>query len=187
VLRYSACLLIASLCLSAPARGEEPSTRDRVLELLKGYEFEPGQSDWDEIGPEAASALMDIASDTDQIKIVRARALAALRFFPQTKVRTFIVDLLSMDEQDEMLLRKGLYALASGFGKDSLDDIALFLGHANADVREAAARAVGKIVSWKSLKLLKKRAKVEKNGMVLEVVKDQIKNLKQKLKKKVDE
>ena len=187
MIRYSTYLLFVSLCLSAPARGEEPSTKDRVLELLKGYEYEPGKSDWDEIGPEAASVLMDIASDSGQIKIVRARALLALGFFPQDKVRIFIVDLLSLDEQDEMLVRKGLYALASGFGKDSLGDFALFMGHANDDVREAAARAVGKIVSWKSLKLLKKRVKVEKNERVLEVVKDQIRNLKQKLKKKSNE
>jgi hypothetical protein len=157
------------------------------MELLQGYEFEPGQSDWDEIGPGAASVLMDISSDSGQIKIVRARALLALRFFPLAEVKVFIVDLLSMDGQDEMLVRKGLHSLASGFGKSSLDDIAAFLDHKNPGVREAAARAVGKIVSWKSLKLLKQRAKVEENETVLEVVKDQIRNLKQKLKKKSNE
>jgi len=187
VLRYSVFILLSLLFLSAPARGEEQSTRDKVLKLLKGYEYEPGQSEWDEIGPEAASVLMDIASDPQQVKILRARALLALSYFPLAKVRVFMVELVSMEGQDEMVVRKGLYSLASAFGKNSLDDVAAFLGHENPDVREAAARAVGKIVSWKSLKLLKQRAKVEENAMVLEVVRDLIKNLKQKLKKKTNE
>jgi len=172
---------------AAPAQGGEQSTRDRVLELLQGYELEPGQSEWDEIGPEAAPVLMDIASDSQQVKILRARALLALKFFPVDKVMTFMVDLISMEGQDEMVVRKGLYALASAFGKNSLDHIAPFLGHENPDVREAAARAVGKVLSWKSLKLLKQRAKVEDNAMVLDVLKAQIKSLKQKLKKKSNE
>lgn len=182
--RHTSVLFICFLLLAAPARSEEPTTRDRVLELLQGYEFEPGQSEWDEIGPEAAPVLMDIASDSQQVKILRARALLALKFFPVAKVRAFMVELISMEGQDEMLVRKGLYALASAFGKNSLDDIAPFLGHENPDVREAAARAVGKVLSWKSLKILKARAKVEENEMVLDVLKAQIKNLKQKLKKK---
>ena len=174
------------LLITLSASAEDKSQREKVLDLLTGYEFVADKQDWDEIGQGAGDILMEVFLDTGQPKIVRARAIMALRFFPDEAVKQFLLGILYKEDQDEKFLRKGLYALSRGFGKEVLGDIQKFLSHGNPDVREAAARSMGKITSRKSLNHLKKRLKVEKNDMVKKVIKQMIDSLKSELKKKND-
>jgi hypothetical protein len=179
-------LLVSTLFFmvaSLPAGGEEKSKKDQVLELLTGYEHVPGKDDWDQIGQDAEAILIEIVNDSQLLKIIRARAIFALRYFPDETCRKFLLAFVFMDKQDEMFVRKGLYSLSHAFGKGVLGDISLFLGHENPDVREASVRAMGKIVCRKSLKLLKKQLKIEKNEMVREVLKKEIEHLKSLMKK----
>jgi hypothetical protein len=177
--------LLPGIVLLAATAGaaDQGSKVDQVVALLSGYEYEASKADFDAVGPEAPAVLMQVASDAGLVKIIRARALLALRYYPGEKTKAFILGVVSAQGQDEMLVRKGLHALAAGFGKNALDDLAPFLEHENPDVREAAARAVGGIACKKALKLLTRRLAVEKNAMVLTVLKEQIAGLKKKIKK----
>lgn len=168
------------------SHAEENSKKSEVIGLLSGYEYEAGQEEWNEVGPDAKLILMEITGDTGQKKIIKARAILALAYFPDNETRQFLLNLVSDEKQDEKFIRKGLYALSSGFGKAVLADLGGFLSHENPDIRDASVRAISKIVCKKSLKLLKKRLKVEKNEMVREVLKKKIKYLKNRLKKKND-
>lgn len=177
-----------ALLVSGPVAAEEKSPKDEskkeeVLGLLMGYEYCPTKEDWEQIGPEAGFFLMEIASETGRPKIIRARAVLALRFFPGKETLEFITGLIGDDEQDEMIVRKGLYSLSRGFGKEALNEILGFLDHENPDIREAAVRAAAGVVCKKSLAALKRRLKVEKNEMVRKVLRDKIKDLQARLKK----
>jgi hypothetical protein len=178
----AAVLLLSPLSLSAG----EKTGKDRALELLMSYDTEPGKADWDQVGSDAGDILIEIASDAGRPKIVRARAILALSWFPGKKTREFLLGVVFTQDQDEMLVRKGLYALAGAFGESVVGDVGVFLDHENPDIREASARALGKIASKKALKLLRKRLKVEESEMVRAVLKKEITNLKEKLKKKND-
>ncbi|MFH1436928.1 MAG: HEAT repeat domain-containing protein [Pseudomonadota bacterium] len=179
-------VLLIPLPVALRASAEEKSQKAKVLDLLTGYEFTADKQDWDEIGQGARDILMEVFLDTGQKKIVRARAIMALRFFPDEAVKQFLLGILYKEDQDEKFLRKGLYSLSSGFGKEVLEDLATFLSHDNPDVREAAARSMGKIAGKKSLNHLKKRLKAENNEMVKKVIRQMIDSLKSELKKKND-
>ena len=179
-------VLLIPLSVTPRASAEDKSQKEKVLDLLTGYEFTADKQDWDAIGQGARDILMEVYLDTEQKKIVRARAIMALRYFSDEAVKQFLLGILYKEDQDEKFLRKGLYSLSSGFGKEVLKDLAIFLSHDNPDVREAAARSVGKIATKKSLNHLKKRLKAEKNEMVKMVIRQMIDNLKSKLKKKND-
>jgi len=163
---------------------ENKNEVESVLELLMAYDIEPQKVDFDEVSSDAKSILMKVASDTGRPPVVRARAILALGYYPSSETKNFLKATVFTQGQNEMLIRKGIYALARGFGSSVCEDIGSFLFHSNPDIRETAVRALGILGSNKARKMLIRRLKEENNKMVKNAIQEVLKKFKNQSVKK---
>jgi len=69
-------------CFFIPLCPETHASDEEVLNLLQGYEWKLQEQAFHQLGEAAASSLIEIAEDDNQVNFIRARAAAALTLFP---------------------------------------------------------------------------------------------------------
>ena len=172
-------VLVTFLC-SGVALAEDPPSPDevqaksRVSSLLKGFESVPTQAEWLALGPGTAEVLLEIANDTSERDMIRARAIIALGYFPSDHSTETLKILLASETNSEFLRRKAVRALATSLGDASLTTIAPYVEHKSVHMRESAIRAVASVKSPQAKALLESRLKIEESTLLREVLQDSI-------------
>lgn len=94
------------------------------------------------IGPDVPAILIRYATSKSASKMIQLRALAWLQHVPSPSTLAVIREQLYARGTDRATLRVALRALGGGFGLAAFDDLRRHLGHADAQVREAAVWAL---------------------------------------------
>ena len=169
--RLAAGLLFVSL-LVAPALGaaQAAPSPERVRAMLSGIEDTPTEADWQRLGDGALPVLIDLYNDHTAPGFVRLRAIGATAAFPRAATRTFLLAVANADGQSDLFVREAVNALARGFGQAASADVARFLGHEAPVVREAAARALGRVGGTDATRALRLRLGSERDVVVRESI-----------------
>ena len=138
--------------------------------MLSGVEDVPSDADWQRLGDGTLSVLIDLYNGRDEAPYVRLRAVGATAAFPRAASRTFLLAVARADGQSDLFVREAIVALARGFGRDASADLSPFLDHAEPVVREAAARALGRIGGRVASSALSARLRVERDAVVREAI-----------------
>lgn len=138
--------------------------------MLSGIEDTPTDADWQRVGERALPILIELYNDADEAPFVRMRAVGASAAFPRPATRTFLLAVARAEGQSDLFVREALLALARGFGRGAVNDVAPFLAHAEPVVREAAARALGRVGGPEAQRHLSARLSVERDDVVREAL-----------------
>lgn len=169
--RSAASLLFVSLLVApALAAAQNAPTREQVRAMLSGIEDTPTEADWRRLGDGALPVLIDVYTDRTAPGFVRLRAVGATAAFPRAATRTFLLAVANAEGQSDLFVREAVNALARGFGQAASGDVAGFLGHEAPVVREAAARALGRIGGADATRALQQRLGDERDVVVRESI-----------------
>ena len=128
--------------------------------------------------------LMAIARDPKAERLVRARAVAALRIVPTPAVRNFLGRLLednarTSDPTDRLLVRRAAIALGWLGGPDAGKDLALLFENADTEVRVDAAIGISLTRAENAVDLLRRQLAVEQAPRVRQQIERQLRALGQ--------
>lgn len=166
VVRSIVVLVLLLGALPSLASAQAAPSRERVRQMLSGVEDVPSDEDWRRLGDGVIPVLIDLYGDADQPPYVRLRAVGAVAAFPRPAVRTFLLAVTRVEGQSDLFIREAVMALARGFGAAASADVSPFLGHDEPVVREAAARALGRIGDAGATRALRARLTVERDSTV---------------------
>jgi HEAT repeat protein len=165
-------LVIASILILVPAAGfaQASPSRERVVQMLSGIEDVPTDEAWRRLGDGAIPVLVDLYADRSAPPYVRLRAVGAVGAFPRPATRTFLLAVANAEGQSDLFVREAVNSLARAFGRNAIRDLAPFLSHAEPVVREATARALGRIGGADAQRLLRARLGTERDAVVREAI-----------------
>lgn len=149
--------------------------RDAVLDLLNAYESVPSRADLVAIGDDVDAELMAIADDGSVPTSRRGRAVTALQHVPNPQVRAWLERRLERDDSS-LLRRKAAWALAKGFGEGAIPALGRALDDADAQLRIAAAQALGSLDSASARATLKGRLAQETEPAVTAAIRKSMGN-----------
>jgi HEAT repeat protein len=158
--------LLLALLVPAVASAQARPTRQEVRAMLSGIEDTPSDEDWRRIGEGALPRLIELYTDEGEAPFVRLRAVSATAAFPSGATRTFLLAVARADGQSDLFVREAVNALARGFGRRALDDVASFLEHGEPLVREAAVRSLARIGGDPATRALRARLPAEHDPAV---------------------
>jgi HEAT repeat protein len=170
----AATLLAAAPSLANPPRGAAEVRRDAVERLLAGYEPHGSVADLRRLGPGVDDVLIEIAEDPRTQPLRRARALHALGWVPSVAGRDYLRATLRAlappgrapaGPAEVMALSACARALGR-FGADAAPDLLALVAHPAADVRQAAAAALGESGALAARPALEQRLAVEPHPAV---------------------
>jgi HEAT repeat protein len=153
-------LLLASTGWAGPQR-------QAVLDLLNAYDEPVRQEDLAALGAGVDAELLEIAQDAAVPLTRRGKAVAALKFYPTTEVRSFLDATLA--GQESLLRRKAAYSLAA-FGSSAVPALIGALGEPDVQLRVAAANALGTVGDAEGLEALRARLAVETEPAVKKAI-----------------
>lgn len=156
-------LLVAAL---APSARADEALRAKVVDLLSAYEDPAGAAEWRALGVGAGAELYALAQDTSLSHTRRAGAVYALGFFPTDTHRALLAGLATTEGSDALLRRKAVYALGTGWGDGALPELSRALAAPDTQLRNAAARALGKVATVGARDALRARLDVEADPAV---------------------
>lgn len=158
----------ASTLAPTPAAGGQ-GLRARLTRAFGGYETSPDKVALERLGDpdQLVPALIELAADTSERPHKRANALASLRFFADVSAaRAELFNRAGDASAAPMLRRSALRALTSAYGDEALPALAPLLDEADADLRQAAVRALGAAGSARARELLERHAAFEGDANV---------------------
>ncbi len=161
----------SALSLSPRVASADPVSRAVVERSLGGFEQGVDLASARAWGSAGAEHLMAIARDTDAVVAVRARALHALRAYPESSaVRAFLRATAGAPGQDVFLLRACLDALVEGF--DDVAEASRYLADGRADVRDGAVWSLAASRNPAARAALRERLRVEADAAVRATITD---------------
>jgi len=149
----------------------------RMMGLLRAYERQPTADDFTRLGPGARDALIEVALDEAEPPLVRGRAAYALGWFPDDVSKRALLELLAHPDLSDLILRRAIDGLATGFGRDAVSAIAPYLDDERTAVRETAAAALGRVGGPAALRALRRRAGRETDDVVRETLEREIRRI----------
>jgi len=152
--------VVAVAMTTSTAQAQTPS-RDRVRQLLSGYEDMPTAEQWRSLGPGTLEDLVSLYGDASVPPYVRMRTITAAAHFPSPAARTFLLAVARAPGQTDLYVREAVLALGRAFGERAIDDIRPFARSRHAVVREGAAKALGHIGTPAAVEVLRRRLTVE--------------------------
>jgi hypothetical protein len=168
-------LLLASLPGLAWA---DDALRGKVLVLLSGYEDAATESELRALGDGVGGELFAIAQDASVARSRRQGAVQALGWFPTDAHRAWLSALVADGSGDRYLRRSAVHALANGWGDAALPELERALGDEDEQLRNQAARAMGRVGTPAATAALQKRLDVEQNAMVREAISASMRGVK---------
>lgn len=115
----------------------------RVRTMLSGYENLPPAIHWRRLGNRGLSALIALYNAPQEATHIRFRALIAAAHYPSDACRVFLNE--AAQGTEVLLVRRALTSLGQAFGAAAQSEVALYLRHQDAAVREAAIQALGRM------------------------------------------
>jgi HEAT repeat protein len=100
----------------------------------------------------------------------RTNAVVALGWYPTEEHHLFLSALVNDPAGDKSLRRSAVHALANGWGDAALPDLSKALADDDVQLRNQAARAMGRIGSPAAKAALQARLGVETSAMVRETI-----------------
>lgn len=149
--------LLLLVALAAPTYAAEPAATDPVLALLSVIHELPAKSAFDAAAPNARDQVLALARDARVTGPHRARALQALRYWPDDAA----LDAHRVALTDDRLRHKALRLLGATFGDRSLPLIAPYLRHADPQLRATAIEAAADVKGSAATALLDALAATE--------------------------
>jgi HEAT repeat protein len=134
-----------SLFLATSAAADRRDAR--LAPVLGGIEHAPTEADVRRLGAGATSELLRAADDPTLSRLWRMRALYALRFVPSAAAHSFLLEVVavrsSATEGADVLDYAAALGALTPYGSEELPTFLGALAHPSADVRHAAAAAIG--------------------------------------------
>lgn len=158
--------LLLALAFGALASPVAAEPLDRARALLQGIDTAPPADAVRALGPDAAASLVQIAGDAATPMAVRARAVWALGAVPDDAGLAYLRALLSDPDAPAMLRRAAPAALCTGWSDAALPLVAAALADADPQLRNQAARALGRSGTDAARAALDARRAVEADPMV---------------------
>ena len=137
--------------------------------MLSGYESVPSLVEWRRLGPGTLAVLVALFEAPETPPYVRLRAVAATAAFPSDVARAFLLR-VARSATSDLIAREALLTLGRAFGEGVRGELAPFLAHRVPLLREAAARALGRIGSPACRALLEARLETEGHPAVREAM-----------------
>jgi HEAT repeat protein len=169
-------LLAPALAVAEPTVLSAES-QTRMMGLLRAIEFQPTADDFRQLGEGTREALIAVALNEAETALVRGRAAFALGWFPDETSRRTLERLLARPELSDVILRRAIDGLATGFGEDAVSVISPYLDDARTAVRETAATALGRIAGTKALRALRRRVGRETDDVIRTVLEREIQRI----------
>jgi HEAT repeat protein len=164
--RWLSWLVAFSALLVPAAASATPPTKAELRQMLSGYEHTPSADTWRALGTEALPVLIDLYDDAGEPPYVRLRTVHAVSFYPSPATRTFLLAVARAPRQSDLFVRQAVLSLVRAFGARSVADVAPFLTHAEAVVREAAAAGLGRVRTEAARDALRARLPLEADDTV---------------------
>ncbi|MBK8171801.1 MAG: HEAT repeat domain-containing protein [Sandaracinaceae bacterium] len=158
--------VIASLSLLTTTALATSPSRQRVRELLSGFEGGASHETWAALGAETLPVLIDVYNTTSEPPFVRIRAVSAVANFPSEATRTFLRTVATQQGQSELLIREAVSSMARAFGESAEQDLLPFLTHASTTVRVGAVRAIATLHTENATRALQARLSLERDAQV---------------------
>ncbi len=144
----------------------DPPDKDRVRQLLSGFEGVAPQTAWRALGPSTVAVLAELYDDASEPPFIRMRAVQVSAYYPTEATRTFLRRVVQAPDQNDLILRRAVMAFTTAFGEGALEDVRPFLSHRTGLIREAAIRAVAQVGTPSALALLQARLRIERDPEV---------------------
>jgi HEAT repeat protein len=167
----------ALLALALPITAVAGEHQAAVMDLLNAVEQPPTKTDLEAISDGVDAELMEIADDTEVASTRRGRAISALGFFPTDTVRAFL-DAKLIEAGKSLFRRKAAYALAAGWGAESVEAIAAVLTDDDVQLRIAAVNALAQVNDATARQALETQLATESESAVKDAIE---KGLKQEV------
>ncbi|MFZ5481334.1 MAG: HEAT repeat domain-containing protein [Myxococcota bacterium] len=148
----------------------DDALRAQVLERLSGVEDPATEADLRALGAGVDVELFALAKDGTVPRSRRQSAVQALGWFPNEEHRAWLATLVGDPAGDRFLRRSACHALANGWGDAALPDLGKALADGDEQLRNQAARAIGRIGTPAAKSALEARLAVEPDGMVREAI-----------------
>jgi len=159
--------LVSALALASPS-AHAGDLRDSVLPHLSGMEDPTSPDALRALGPGVADELVSMVDDDALPRTTRARALHSLGWFPSPATRGVLV--AALNGSDSFMARKAAYALGTGWGEAAVPELKGALASDDQRLRDASARALGKIGGSAADAALSERLAVEEAASVRESI-----------------
>ncbi|MBF0311079.1 MAG: hypothetical protein HQL56_16310 [Magnetococcales bacterium] len=140
-------LTLSALMFVGTLQAQEPD-RQRVMNLLAGYEWRLIPERWQQLGGDADLILMEVVTDPQLMNVYRFRAMEVLTLYPTNRVADFL-ERFTLSATEVPLLWRSFRSMERSFKTSQPDRVARLatqlLQHPNARVREDAARTLGEL------------------------------------------
>jgi len=181
------CLAIVGYALAAAAAaepgGKPADDRPKVESFLVDHDV-PSAAQLRALSRTPEKPLQAIAADARAQKLVRARAVAALRMFPSSSTRIFLGNLLEAkaethDATERLLVRRAAIALGWLAAPDVCEQLALLFANQDVEVRVDAAIGLGLTRAPEAPAHLRRQLAVETDVRVRDQIERQLRALPQ--------
>jgi HEAT repeat protein len=157
---------------------------ERILIILKAYEFQPSLKIWKEMGLKRVNkTLSEIALATGAEPRLRSRAALALGDIPSDRTYVTLRGLISDKRIRVGIRRQALVSFARAFPKRSFDQIRAQLLVASKFMREASALAITYVQDVRVEALLVERLSLE-SEMVVRTALERAKEMRVQIRNK---
>lgn len=154
----------------SPAARTQAGLRDAVDALLSGYERVPTEEDWKRLGPDALGVLEQIYNDPAALPSRRTRAVASMAQVDNPEAVSRLKAIVGDSAADPQYRSTAALALAYRTGEKSLPEVQPLLDHQDPRLRDAAARALGRVGTEDARKFLEERLGKEEDPAVREAI-----------------
>ncbi|MBR57879.1 MAG: hypothetical protein CMH54_07445 [Myxococcales bacterium] len=181
-------LLVIGLSFStASAQTDKKAVQERVMMVLKAYEYKTNPELWKRWGLETVNDILsEIALDISRKTRLRTRAALALSEIPTDRTKKTLRALISRKETPRGVRRQALYSMAIAFPDSAFVPLRDQLREGDVHIREAAALALVHVRDKSVELLLGYYLQHEKNMTVRAAVERALK-MRSKLQKKPQE
>jgi HEAT repeat protein len=176
---------LAAASASAPASSTgKPGDERPKLEAFLADNDVPTAAQLRALSRAPQKPLQAIAVDARAPRLVRARAVAALRLFPSAETRVFLGNLIetnakARDATELLLVRRAAVALGWMAGAGVCQQLALLFTNDDVEVRVDAAIGLGLTRAPEAPALLRKQLAVEATARVRDQIERQLRALPQ--------
>jgi HEAT repeat protein len=177
-LSLSALVLVAAPAAASPDAGPAKPERAKVETYLQGHDV-ASSAELRSILPAPEKTLMTIALDDHADRLIRARAVAALRLLPSPGVQEFLERLVqdkaaATDTSDRLIVRRAAIALGWMGGADAPELLAALFENDDPEVRVDAVLGISMSRAETAVGVLRKQLAVEASPRVRQQIERQL-------------
>ena len=170
--------LLAAPAAASPDAGHAKSERARVESYLESHDVSSA-AEVRGVSPSPDKTLIAIASDEHAERLIRSRAVAALRFLPSSDVQEFLTKLIqdkatATDPTDRLILRRAAIAVGWMAGADAPDLLATLFANEDVEVRVDAVLGISMSRAGTATGTLRKQLAVESAPRVRQQIERQL-------------